>query len=556
MQQYPKKTALKQKIGLVLFGVFLCLVLLEIAMRLAGLAIASLQEQRNRFSIRQGGQYRILCLGESTTAFGGVDSYPYQLEEILNQANCGIKFSVINRGVPGTDTSLIVSQLQDNLDMYSPDMVVTMMGINDHHVTGTVLVSKKTASFFQSFRIYKLIKLLGSHIMNKLQEAGWHTRGESIVEQQGGLSLPLFSGEHKVILEKLSEKDPQAYQEYLEFRECLLRQKAQDGIEVKIKKAVEMNPDNPWAYLGLGRYYWYEGKRNKAEEMFEKAMAIAPQNDWVHLIAANCYTDYVDDYGKSEQISRRAIEINPDNALGYIMLAIIYTKKKEHGKAEELYRKALEADPKNDVTYILFGEYYWHKGEYEKAENTLKKAVEINSPYTKWAYAQLGLCYLKQKKYDKSEENIRSAIAITKENDILYGILYGALAQCYTAQGKYGLAEGYARKAESSRSRYYNPVTEDNYQKLRRIVSSRGIKLICAQYPMHSVEPLKMMFDSTEGVIFVDNDKLFKDAVRNGKYSDYFRDNFGGDFGHCTRRGNRLLAENIAAVIMRECFSR
>jgi len=29
---------------------------------------------------------------------------------------------------------------------------------------------------------------------------------------------------------------------------------------------------------------------------------------------------------------------------------------------------------------------------------------------------------------------------------------------------------------------------------------------------------------------------------------------FGGDFGHCTPKGNRLLATNIADVILKEVF--
>ena len=31
-------------------------------------------------------------------------------------------------------------------------------------------------------------------------------------------------------------------------------------------------------------------------------------------------------------------------------------------------------------------------------------------------------------------------------------------------------------------------------------------------------------------------------------------DMFGGDFGHCTVKGNRLLAENVARVILKEIF--
>ena len=72
-----------------------------------------------------------MCLGESTTAVGGEDAYPYQLQEILNENNMGIRFSVINKGVPGAHTSAIIEQLESNLNKYKPDMVIAMMGIND-----------------------------------------------------------------------------------------------------------------------------------------------------------------------------------------------------------------------------------------------------------------------------------------------------------------------------------------------------------------------------------------------------------------------------------------
>ncbi|MCX5702370.1 MAG: hypothetical protein NTW64_05310, partial [Candidatus Omnitrophica bacterium] len=77
---------LKQKITLLLFGLSLCIVLLEAGLRLGGFIILSLQEYRNNLSIRQKGAYRIICLGESTTQ----NQYPPFLEEILNQRNIGI----------------------------------------------------------------------------------------------------------------------------------------------------------------------------------------------------------------------------------------------------------------------------------------------------------------------------------------------------------------------------------------------------------------------------------------------------------------------------------
>ncbi|MFH1622153.1 MAG: hypothetical protein ABIA97_03435, partial [Candidatus Omnitrophota bacterium] len=68
------------------------------------------------------------------------------------------------------------------------------------------------------------------------------------------------------------------------------------------------------------------------------------------------------------------------------------------------------------------------------------------------------------------------------------------------------------------------------------------------------VEPLKKMFEDQEDVIFVSNERVFKEALKQASYKEYFTDMFAGDFGHCTQKGNRLLAENIANVILRECF--
>jgi len=52
----------------------------------------------------------------------------------------------------------------------------------------------------------------------------------------------------------------------------------------------------------------------------------------------------------------------------------------------------------------------------------------------------------------------------------------------------------------------------------------------------------------------VDNEQVFKNAVKKSSLQEYFVDMFGGDFGHCTDKGNKLLAENIANVVAREVF--
>ncbi|MFH0801289.1 MAG: hypothetical protein V2A78_02745 [bacterium] len=94
-----------------------------------------------------------------------------------------------------------------------------------------------------------------------------------------------------------------------------------------------------------------------------------------------------------------------------------------------------------------------------------------------------------------------------------------------------------------------------NYRRMKGILDARKIKLCCMQYPGRNIADLISMFDSP-GVIFVDNEWIFKEALKKGRFEDYFMDSFAGDFGHCTPLGNRLIAGNMADVILKELFPR
>jgi tetratricopeptide (TPR) repeat protein len=177
----------------------------------------------------------------------------------------------------------------------------------------------------------------------------------------------------------------------------------------------------------------------------------------------------------------------------------------------------------------------------------LEKAVEIN-PGNERACDMLGRCYKEEGKLDAARALFERVIELNPRDSSAYGLL----GHCYRELGQRKKSEECFRTASALRSEYYNPVTRRNYERLREIVSRRGITLVCAQYPLRNVEPLKQMFADTRGIIFVDNEAVFRDALKNGRYEDYFTDTFAGDFGHCTPRGNRLLAENLATAVLRD----
>ncbi len=495
-------------------------------MRCGGFILTSLQEQRNRVSISRKETYRIMCLGESTT----FNQYPLFLEEILNQRNIGIKFSVIDKGVSGTNTGAILSNLESSLNIYHPDMVITMMGINDWgmHMPREADSGSKVINYLKSFKTYKLIRLFWLHMVARINELRFNKIGNNANQINPGPPVKISQQVYAVGKDGLVDKELQ-----------------------ELKKAIEVNPKNDEAYVELGGFYCDIGKLSEAEATLRKALRINPKNDEAY-VELGCYYHDMRKLPEAEATLRKALRINPKNDEAYVELGCYYYDIGKLSEVEAAFRKAIEVNPKNDEAYVELGRFYHDIGKLSEVEAAFRKAIEVN-PKNDEAYVELGGFYCDIGKLSEAEAAYREALRIDPEFDEALG----ALGVLYAQMGNARLSEEYKKRAEGLRVQNYRLSTVDNYSKLRIILDKRKITYVCVQYPMRGIDPLKRIFkNDPEGIIFVDNEKVFIEALKSSIYREYFNDRFGGDFGHCTDKGNRLLAENIADVILEEVFGR
>ncbi len=110
-------------------GTCAILLVLEVALRIVGLV--QVQRIRAETADEGGAGTTILCLGDSYTHSPGVDrerTYPAQLEQLLNDRAGDDTFRVINKGQNGQNTSTLLDDLVDNLDLYQPRLVILMTG--------------------------------------------------------------------------------------------------------------------------------------------------------------------------------------------------------------------------------------------------------------------------------------------------------------------------------------------------------------------------------------------------------------------------------------------
>ena len=459
------------KLVSVICGLFFALVVIETVLRLGGWIFFSVQEYRNKTSVVKKNAYRIMCLGESTTAA----AYPIFLQKELDELDIGIEFSVIDKGVPATNTSVILDNIEYNINSYNPDMIITMMGFNDglkELPYGNFNIERPPV-----LRLARLIKIISYHLSEK--------------------SHTLHNKRIKNYDEEIDSVHGNFYKE-----------------EKYLKRAINLNPSNYQNYIKLGELYVAGGKPDIAENLFRKAIALNSNSDLAHF------------------------------KLGWFLIC-----QANFYEAEDLLQKAIKLNPYSYQAYFGLGVLFRLMSKLSEAEISFSKSIQLNPDY-ELAYLELGYLYRKQGKFGKAK-TLFDRLTSPSADSLLF------LASIYEEMGDSKSTKKYRQKALQSGANYINPITFYNYHRFKKVLDIKNIVLVCMQYPMRSIEPLRQIFSKqNRGIIFVDNEHIFKEAVRKGSYSDFFTDSFGGNFGHCTDKGNSLIAKNITKTILTEIFDK
>lgn len=118
---------MKQKLLALTLGLAAALLLAEASLRIIGYASGKKEPP----PAAAGSANTILCLGDSFTvgAEAAADrNYPRQLERLLNGNKQGLKFAVINGGVPGQNTTRILETLPREIARVKPALIVLLAG--------------------------------------------------------------------------------------------------------------------------------------------------------------------------------------------------------------------------------------------------------------------------------------------------------------------------------------------------------------------------------------------------------------------------------------------
>lgn len=123
-----------RKLLTVTLGVLVGLFVVEIGLRVAA-AVVSRVALRGGIERSAGDKFRIFCVGDSNTYGAAVprdQTYPANLERILNAAAGEDRFEVVNLGVPGSNSAQVIGRLPQYLQAYKPNLLLVLTGVNDY----------------------------------------------------------------------------------------------------------------------------------------------------------------------------------------------------------------------------------------------------------------------------------------------------------------------------------------------------------------------------------------------------------------------------------------
>ena len=186
--------------------------------------------------------------------------------------------------------------------------------------------------------------------------------------------------------------------------------------EANAQKAVQLDNTIAPVYVTLGHIHHSMGQHDLALEEFQHAYSLDSHN--AQALAGMAHVD--EDAGKladAEAAYRKAADLQPNEWDGYNHLASFL---KRHGRLPEAiaeYRHALQLAPDNAQVLLNLGAAYEDSDDpavISQAEQPLRQSIAIAPSYAAWA--NLGLLYIRQKRYADAVPAIRNALQINSRD--------------------------------------------------------------------------------------------------------------------------------------------
>jgi lysophospholipase L1-like esterase/lipopolysaccharide biosynthesis regulator YciM len=562
-----------------IIGSLITVIIFELLIRVSYLAFEFYQDSVNKSNISKIQNRKIIkivTIGESATAVSANDkntylvvdtAYPVYLEKYLNQKNLPYQFVVENKATLGGESGNVVKALKRYLQKNNPDLIITMMGLNDTENETNEKPGKIKKIILKGLsysRTFQFISLIGNEVKSRKLDKevtgrvlSYEDLSKNFIENNRrpvflDLGHTVASLKKKINAEDLSKALSEEFlaQYFIRIGEIKIAEEILKSLIAKTGYGVSL----------LASVYQDTNRFLLAEELLTDNLANHPENyyaySWLiqfHLLNHNLKA--------AEAILTKAHKHHFDNQLSILIAkAKIEKEKLKYSSAISALENQCGLNHQINFNVInknrlensiqvfsfqedyqgclyLLSELYFLNHQYELAENNLKFFINNSS----FVYSSVNLL---QKVYEAQGKNAE-AKALIKNNarkNIRVGEQFALINYLKNQREINEMQNVMASLAEHFQD------TKDNFKQLHLISKRIGAELVIMQFPTFSLEPMKVISGNLPAVMYVDNEQIFNDAPRE-KY--FFEPKFPYNFNHFTISGAQVLAKHLADEIER-----
>jgi serine/threonine protein kinase/tetratricopeptide (TPR) repeat protein len=165
-------------------------------------------------------------------------------------------------------------------------------------------------------------------------------------------------------------------------------------------------------HICLGTLAQQTGKPAEAASEFQKAIQLEPANDRASIGLAKAY-ESLNQPDKAEAVYKQAIDLRPNYWRGYDQLGGFYFRTADYAKAEHMFRTATEKDPQSFRSYSNLAAALSAQAKETEAVDALQKSIALHP--TADAYSNLGAALFKIRRFDEAAENFRRSIQLAPD---------------------------------------------------------------------------------------------------------------------------------------------
>ena len=236
---------------------------------------------------------------------------------------------------------------------------------------------------------------------------------ESEVARQtaGALGLKLTEPEIHAI-NRPATSNPLANEAYLKGRYVWLQRTPDSYRQAReyFEQAIALDSNYALAYAGLADAYQFLGAFNlpdrkenydKAKSAYGRALELDPTLAEAHATAGLVAMNYDWDWSLAEQELRRAIALNPNEALFYDWYAEYLMAVGKANESIDNIERAHELDPFSIIINSDVGKLLFFARLYDQAEAQLKETLRMDPAFME-AHVWLGTVYLMKQRFDEA----------------------------------------------------------------------------------------------------------------------------------------------------------